>query len=104
MKRSSLILALGLTFLATVASANAHYDRTKLTSFEKTNKCAGCDLSYAPISTNHSAAVLNDANLSNIFSELPDIGINFSGANLQNANLTGAKLFKANLSNADLTG
>ena len=91
--------------LAASAQAKSLFNPAQLEQFEKTNQCSGCDLSYARFSDgNHSGAVLNDANLSNTAIKGSPGSMNFSAANLRNANLSGSYLDFSNFSNADLTG
>lgn len=98
-------IIVGSLAISAHAAPKSQYSKSQLEQFEATNKCSACDLSGAELSRNHSGAILDGANLSNIYSDLHDLpGINFSAANLQNANLSGADLEYANFSQADLAG
>ena len=103
MKRFHLIFAVIASSLLLAGNANA-YKPEQLEKFEAHNNCNGCDLSGAGLTSNHSNAALNGADLSNVYPVDPNVGINFNHAQLPNANLTGANLVAANLSFADLTG
>lgn len=98
MKISSIIFIFG------ISSAYASgYNNSQLQSFERTNSCINCDLSGASISYNHSGAVLEQSNLSDV-NMYTSGTINFSSSNLKQVNFTGANLVYANFSQADLTG
>lgn len=121
MKKSKwLILCFSSCFTIHAVAATQSYP--ELYRFELTNHCSGCDLSNATITANHSNAVLDNANLTNInswersvnfsggiftntnFSNAYLIYVNFSNARLVSANLSGAFLSGANFTNANLTG
>lgn len=99
-----LLVAFGTVNLINPAIAKSNFDASQLSSFENTNQCLSCDLSSAELSLNHSGAILDNSNLSNIIGYSgPLQGINFSNASLKNVNLTGAYIPNSNFSNADLT-
>lgn len=101
-KISLLILASFITSVSLMSYAKASFKDDELEHFEITNHCSGCDLSSAALTSNHSGAILDNANLSNVYTTQNHL--NLSQAHLQNANLTGAWLPGANFSQADLTG
>ena len=104
MKKSTLVvISLVMSAFTLPAFAGPQFNNEQLKKFEQTNECSGCDLSSARIGDNHSGAILNNANLSNIRAKIGGI-LNFSYANLQNANFSGAELEESNLSFANLTG
>jgi uncharacterized protein YjbI with pentapeptide repeats len=72
------------------------FNREHIKQLLKTNKCPGCDLTYADLSgKNLKQADLTGANLN---------AANLHGAKLQGANLTGANLNLVDFSEAKLTG
>ena len=98
MKNIFLVAFLFVSVFSPVYSAT--YNTWDLSKFEESNRCTGCDLSGASLNSNHSGAILDYANLSNINGEK----INLSNAILEYANLSGAHLQNANFSKAWLTG
>jgi uncharacterized protein YjbI with pentapeptide repeats len=103
MKKNYLkIASILFTFGISPAYASG-YNNSQLQSFERTNSCINCDLSGASISYNHSGAVLEQSNLSDV-NMYTSSTINFSSSNLKQVNFSGANLRYANFSQADLTG
>jgi uncharacterized protein YjbI with pentapeptide repeats len=79
---------------------------TDLDTLNKTNRCAGCDLTgVVLIKAKLVGAILKNADLSG--ADLTGANLtraNLTGANLTGANLTGANLYWAKLSGTNLSG
>ncbi len=106
MKRIVILSVFLFGFFGSCALANLKYSPQQLDQFNETNSCPYCDLSGSDtneLGINHSRAVLNGADLSNVTSET-EYAINLSMADLRGTNLTGAHLEGADFSEADFTG
>jgi uncharacterized protein YjbI with pentapeptide repeats len=92
---TSLLVAAIAPLLVNLQPAQA-FNREHVKQLLKTNKCPGCDLTYADLSgKNLKEADLTGANLN---------AANLHGAKLQRANLTGANLNLVDFSEAKLNG